>query len=506
MGFGVKASDITEAITATLGGGVNITDTNPLPVAQPEIAAEHPLVTAPSQVRLIDLDANYVNVWGYGENVYLGLVVGGFPDTTPCLIRTDVSGVLETLLTKAEVLALVPGASPGGAVQGFTEIVAVLEAPDGTLFCSTHHPVSILRKRPGLAWDDVLDTDFATAYGMGANWRGELFFTARRAAGYPPGYPARRSVYRSTDGGTIWAEVYGEAADWIFGLAFGPYDQMVVGARGGMLYSHDHGATFTPVAVAAGYATLRTPIPLRRSMFLIGSSQYRDIYMAVSVGAWEPLANLLPGPLTASINNLSVSNGVIIGTAYQIPWLMISQDEGATWKILELPFDGQHTRGCYLTGRTAFVGGALESGNPYEGESNVGKLAIIDLTELVPSQPEPFEMVSLATLVAGDTSSLTDCRPLKLNEGAGLALAVACTYDAAATAGLRIHVRSSHDNANYDDADLYQFDNEFAIGATRRKTVELDQRVRFIKVLVENLDGVAGHDITDLTVTAILGG
>jgi len=136
-------------------------------------SVENPLTTASSRLQVLDLDFNHGNLWGYGENVYLALYVGGFPDSTPMLTRTSAQGELETLLTYGEVKALVPDP------DNVSMLVAVLECPDGTLFTTTHNYVSILRKKPGKNWENVLDTKHATAYGMAVNSFGDIFFTAR---------------------------------------------------------------------------------------------------------------------------------------------------------------------------------------------------------------------------------------------------------------------------------------------------------------------------------------
>ena len=87
-----------------------------------------------------------------------------------------------------------------------------------------------------------------------------------------------------------------------------------------------------------------------------------------------------------------------------------------------------------------------------------------------------------------------------------------------------MHVKASHDGINYDTEDLFpsssglgekreQFvhsphpirgiDIPFAPGQMVRKTVELNAKVMFVKVILENLD--LSHDITDVKVTATLG-
>jgi len=138
------------------------------------------------------------------------------------------------------------------------------------------------------------------------------------------------------------------------------------------------------------------------------------------------------------------------------------------------------------------------------------KLGIEDIEDLgvqvlVPNIPFrlPMPILNIASLKAGTTSLLKDCPPISLEHSSSLALTAECTYDAAAKAGLRIHVRASYDGINFDTTDLYTFDNDFEPGQARRKTVELSPKVRFIKVLAENLSDA--HDIKDVQVTATLG-
>jgi len=124
---------------------------------------------------------------------------------------------------------------------------------------------------------------------------------------------------------------------------------------------------------------------------------------------------------------------------------------------------------------------------------------------LVPNIPFrlPMPILNIASLKAGTISLLKDCPPISLEHSSSLALTAECTYDAAAKAGLRIHVRASYDGINFDTTDLYTFDNDFKPGGTMRKTVELSPKVSFVKAFVENLSDA--HDIKDLQVIATLG-
>jgi len=56
----------------------------------------------------------------------------------------------------------------------------------------------------------------------------------------------------------------------------------------------------------------------------------------------------------------------------------------------------------------------------------------------------------------------------------------------------------------YDTVDLYTFENDFKPGQTARKTIELEPKVPFIKVLVENQD--QSRSVSDIRVVTALGG
>ncbi len=144
----------------------------------------------------------------------------------------------------------------------------------------------------------------------------------------------------------------------------------------------------------------------------------------------------------------------------------------------------------------------ITSPSPELGTEDIEDLGV---QTLVPNIPFRLHMPVLnrASLRAGETSTLKDCPPISLESSSSLALTAECTYDAGAKVGLRIYLRSSYDGLNFDTTDFYTFDNDFEPGQTRRKTVELSPKVRFIKVLVENLSNA--HDIKDLQMTATLG-
>jgi len=113
-------------------------------------------------------------------------------------------------------------------------------------------------------------------------------------------------------------------------------------------------------------------------------------------------------------------------------------------------------------------------------------------------------VLNLTLLDAGRTTSLTDSPPVSLSHITRLALTVECTYGKKAKKPIRIHVRASYDGMKYDTADLYTLDNDLQPGQLVRKTFQLDSKVRFIKVMVENLD--IKESVSNLQITASLGG
>jgi len=116
----------------------------------------------------------------------------------------------------------------------------------------------------------------------------------------------------------------------------------------------------------------------------------------------------------------------------------------------------------------------------------------------------PSVVLDESSIAALTTTALTDCELIDLKNVATLALTVECTFNGAATDGIRVHIRTSPDGSNWDTEDLDYFDPVFAAGDTVRKTIFVDADARYVKVLVENLD--SAQAITDVKVTATLGG
>ncbi len=109
-----------------------------------------------------------------------------------------------------------------------------------------------------------------------------------------------------------------------------------------------------------------------------------------------------------------------------------------------------------------------------------------------------------AVLVAAATTAIGDCTSVDLRTGPlSLALTIVATYNGAATLGLRVHVRTSPDDANFDSEDWDVWDAGFTAGAALRETENYQTDPMFLRVLIENLD--AAQTITALTVVAAVG-
>lgn len=103
----------------------------------------------------------------------------------------------------------------------------------------------------------------------------------------------------------------------------------------------------------------------------------------------------------------------------------------------------------------------------------------------------------------GQSSRLAECLPIGLEAVSGLALSVECAYDAKAKTGIRLHVRASEDGVHCDTDDLYTYDIPFRAGENVKKTFEMSPKIKFAKVIVENLDDVT--QVTAVHVTATVG-
>jgi len=112
--------------------------------------------------------------------------------------------------------------------------------------------------------------------------------------------------------------------------------------------------------------------------------------------------------------------------------------------------------------------------------------------------------LNVENLAAGQTTSLDEAAPICLGHVTKLALTAECVYGENAARPIKVHVRASYDGMTYDTADLYSFENDFKPGRTGGRTIELEAKVLFIKVLVENQDQSSA--VSDVRITAALAG
>ncbi len=138
-----------------------------------------------------------------------------------------------------------------------------------------------------------------------------------------------------------------------------------------------------------------------------------------------------------------------------------------------------------------------------------GSGAVISATnrlpvDITPGDKATTQIITLANLAASATSTIANCVSVDMRHGPlTLALTVRATYNAAAVLGLRVHVRTSPDNVNWDTEDWDVWTAGFTAGATIRETEHYDTCPMYLKVLIENLD--AGQAITNLAVISSLG-
>ncbi len=125
---------------------------------------------------------------------------------------------------------------------------------------------------------------------------------------------------------------------------------------------------------------------------------------------------------------------------------------------------------------------------------------------LVTKKPFSIDMPAfyMENIGAGSTTKLGDARPINLSNVSRLSLTVECKYSKNAKKPIRVHVRSSYDGVKYDTTDLYTLDSDLQPGRLTRKTFQLDCKMHFIMVIVENLD--QSESVSEVQITATLGG
>ena len=130
----------------------------------------------------------------------------------------------------------------------------------------------------------------------------------------------------------------------------------------------------------------------------------------------------------------------------------------------------------------------------------------IGVQVIATQRPFSFDMpvVVAEKLAAGASTKLEDSPPVCLSNIKGVSITAQCKYDKGAKKPIRVHVVSSTDGLVYDTTDLYRFDNDFKLGQTARKTIDLNTNVKFIKIIVENQD--MSKTVSQVKITATLKG
>ncbi|MBN2377437.1 MAG: hypothetical protein JXD22_13630 [Sedimentisphaerales bacterium] len=142
----------------------------------------------------------------------------------------------------------------------------------------------------------------------------------------------------------------------------------------------------------------------------------------------------------------------------------------------------------------------------HEGKKNYPWVENLGVEVLVTQRPFSLNMpvINLDRLAPGGKTSLDDSPPLCLGHIERVAITVECAYESNATKPVQLHIVSSADGLTYDTSDLYTFELDLQCGQTARKTFELDTKVRFIKVIVENRD--KSESVSNISITASLSG
>ncbi len=124
--------------------------------------------------------------------------------------------------------------------------------------------------------------------------------------------------------------------------------------------------------------------------------------------------------------------------------------------------------------------------------------------DITPGVKEATTILDEATIAASATTVLADCTAIDLSNGLGkMTLTIEATYDAAAVLGIKVHLRTSYDNTDYDTEDWDSWSANFAAGTSIRQTKHYDTSPMYLKVLIENLDGA--QPVTDVKVILVVG-
>ena len=152
----------------------------------------------------------------------------------------------------------------------------------------------------------------------------------------------------------------------------------------------------------------------------------------------------------------------------------------------------------YFTGKGTARGLSSYPSSPWTTEDLAIQVLTID-----PRFKIAMPVLNIESLAPRQSSRIQDCLPIGLESALSLALSVECAYGSEARAGLSLHARGTDDGVDYDTVDLCGFEIPLDAGKRVRRTVELSPKVRYVKVIVENLDGL--HAVRAVNVKATVG-
>ena len=127
-----------------------------------------------------------------------------------------------------------------------------------------------------------------------------------------------------------------------------------------------------------------------------------------------------------------------------------------------------------------------------------------DLGVQVLAMQRPFRLempvLEMETLPPNGKSELSDCPSICLQNVEHVTITAKCRFPVASAGPMRVHVRSSVDGLNYGAEDLSILDEKPKQGKTVIGRMELKSTVKFIKMVIENLDGQAPCEKINVTV------
>ncbi len=139
------------------------------------------------------------------------------------------------------------------------------------------------------------------------------------------------------------------------------------------------------------------------------------------------------------------------------------------------------------------------------GRTGFPWLEDIGVQVIVTQRPFSLDMPILSLeSIAPSTTSALDSKLIPLGDAKQASLTVECGFDKSARRGIRVHVRSSPDGMNYDTTDVQTLNIDAQPGTHVWQTFPLDTDVRFVKVLVENMD--EDQKVHDVQIKASLKG